>query len=61
MSQHPFSLFSFLGLLGYSYYMKMIDKVVVVKEMCKLFSPPDKCKFEDFSDTVASLIQFKVS
>ncbi|CAO3696247.1 unnamed protein product [Rhizopus stolonifer] len=47
------------GLLGYSYSMKMIDKVAVVKETCKLFLPQDKCEFEDFSDTVASLIQFK--
>ncbi|ORE01001.1 hypothetical protein BCV72DRAFT_88081 [Rhizopus microsporus var. microsporus] len=47
------------GLLGYSYCMKMIDKAVVVKETCKLFLPQDKCEFEDFFDTVASLVQFK--
>ncbi|CAO3651772.1 unnamed protein product [Mucor hiemalis] len=47
------------GLFGYMYIMKKLDDVMVVKAESQLFIPSDVCEFEDFGQTLESLMKFK--
>ncbi|KAI8076663.1 uncharacterized protein B0P05DRAFT_572320 [Gilbertella persicaria] len=47
------------GLVGYVYIMKKLGDVVVVKEESGVFVPSDMCEFEDFTQSIESLMKFK--